>query len=144
MEILFKKLSPDAITPTQANPSDAGWDFYSTEDKTLERGERHLFKTDIAVAIPHGYFGRLSPRSGLANKFGLDVLAGTIDSGYRANVGIILVNLGMPGELPIQIKRGDKICQMIITPCPETSWFEVEELPDSVRGLNGYGSSDKK
>jgi hypothetical protein len=90
--IPFQKLSEKAKVPSQATFSDAGYDLFSTEAYALKPGERKLFKTNISTAIPHGYYGRIAPRSGLAYKHGIDVLAGVIDSGYRGDIGIILIN----------------------------------------------------
>ena len=133
-------LSPNAIIPSRAFPTDAGLDLYNAEESNiiLNPGERHLFKTDIAVAIPEGYYGRVAPRSGLALKNGLDVMAGVIDSQYRGNVGIVLVNLG---QEPVRVSRGSKIAQLIIEKCALLKPVVAETLPESDRGAGGYGSS---
>lgn len=114
--ISFIKLSEKAKTPSQATAGDAGYDLYSTEDYLLAPGERKLFKTNISAAIPFGYYGRIAPRSGLAYKHGIDVLAGVIDTGYRGDIGIILINFG-PEAFPVH--EGDKIAQFIIEKCHE-------------------------
>ena len=84
--IPFQKLSEKAKVPSQATFSDAGYDLFATDTYTLKPGERKLYKTNISTAIPHGYYGRIAPRSGLAYKHGIDVLAGVIDSGYRGDI----------------------------------------------------------
>lgn len=130
--IPFKKLSDKAKIPNQATFSDAGYDLYSAEETyVLKPGERKLFKTNIATAIPHGYYGRIAPRSGLAYKHGIDVLAGVIDSGYRGDIGVILINFWTEELI---INEGDKIAQFIIEKCHYVERQEVSELPESKRG----------
>ncbi|HRX63845.1 MAG TPA: dUTP diphosphatase [Candidatus Absconditabacterales bacterium] len=138
MEIKFKKLSKLAQIPKQNTPSDAGYDFFSTEDYVLKPGERKLFKTNISCAIPSGYYGRIAPRSGLAYKYGVDVLAGVIDSEYRGDIGIVLINFG---EKDFEIKIGDKIAQFIIEKCHYVDWVEVDDLDGTIRSDGGFGSS---
>ena len=141
LTIPFQKLSELAKIPQQATPSDAWYDLFATENYTLAVGERKLFKTNIATAIPHGFYGRIAPKSGLAYKFGIDTLAGVIDSGYRADIGIILINLGKEDFV---VNEGDKIAQFIIEACHEAQWEEVTTLPESVRGEGGFGSTGHK
>lgn len=136
--LFFKKLSEKARVPQQATFSDAGYDLCSAEMWPLEPGERKLFKTNLAVAIPHGFYGRVAPRSWLAYKHGLDVLAGVIDSGYRGDIGVILINLGTE---KLFINEGDKIAQLIIEKCHFGEWRETSILPESQRGDNWYWSS---
>ncbi|MEI6426017.1 MAG: dUTP diphosphatase [Candidatus Absconditabacteria bacterium] len=140
MQILFTKLSEKAQIPQQATTSDAGYDLCSTETYTLKTGERKLFKTNISLAIPHGYYGRVAPRSGLAYKFGLDVLAGVIDSGYRGELGVIVINFGDDEYI---INEGDKIAQLIIEKCHEIERTETDILPEADRGEGGFGSTGK-
>ena len=113
MNINIKKLSPNAVLPNWNNDS-AGADLTSLETVTINVGRRHLFKTGLSLAIPSGYYGRVAPRSGLALKKGIDVMAGVIDADYRGELGVILINLG---EEPVQINAGDKIAQLIIENC---------------------------
>ena len=102
----IKKLSDKAVIPSKGSVGAAGYDLYTTESYELKPGERKAFKTDIALAIPEGFYGRVAPRSGLAVKHGLDVLAGVIDSDYRGEILVALINLGdKPVQLPI-IKDG--------------------------------------
>ena len=93
MEILIKKNNEQATIPTQATEGDAGYDLYSLEEVTLAPMARAVVKTGISIAIPMGFYGRVAPRSGLAVKKGLDVLAGVVDAGYRGDVGVVLINL---------------------------------------------------
>ena len=161
MEILLSTLSPLAIIPTRANDTDAGYDLYATEDYILKPLERKVFKTNIAMAIPIGYYGRIAPRSGRAVKEGLDVLAGVIDESFRGDIGVVLINLNRPhvsddmlSPTPLQalmgekgtqqfisIRKGEKIAQIIIEKCHAAYWKVVAELPASNRGEKGFGSS---
>jgi len=138
LTIPFKKLSEKAQMPSQATPSDAGYDLFSAEAWVLKPGERKAFKTNISTAIPHGYYGRIAPRSWLAYKHGIDTLAGVIDSGYRGDIGIILINLWAED---FEVKEGDKIAQFIIEKCHYIEWKEVETLEESVRSEWGFGST---
>lgn len=137
--IKFKKLSDSATVPTRGSDFAAGYDLYSTEDYTLECGERKLFKTNIAMAIPSGLYGRIAPRSGLAFKDGIDTLAGVIDEDYRGDVGVILINFGANTK---EFKKGDKIAQIIFEKYHPAIFSEVSELPASVRATGGFGSTD--
>ncbi len=131
ISIPFQRLSEKAKIPAQATFSDAGYDLFTTEAYTLKPGERKLYKTNIATAIPHGYYGRIAPRSWLAYKHGIDVLAGVIDSWYRGDIGVILINFWHE-DFPIN--EGDKIAQFIIEKCHYVQREEVQELPESQRG----------
>lgn len=140
--IPFKKLSEKAKTPEQATFSDAGYDLFSADETyILKPGERKLFKTNISTAIPHGYYGRVAPRSWLAYKHGIDVLAGVIDSGYRGDIGVILINFWTE-ELPVT--QWDKIAQFIIEKYHDVEWQEVETLAESERGVGWYWSTGNK
>lgn len=137
----IKLLSENAIIPTKGSSESAGYDLYSTEDYLLRPLERKLFKTDIALEIPKSYYGRISPRSGLAFKDGLDVMAGIIDADYRGNIGVILINLGQIDKV---IKKGDKIAQIIFSCFNEVEKFNVvENLTETTRNEGGYGSTGK-
>jgi dUTP pyrophosphatase len=139
MEILIKKTHPEATVPTQATEGDAGYDLYSVEEVTLAPLARAIIKTGISVAIPLGFYGRVAPRSGLALKKGLDVLAGVIDAGYRGDVGVVLINLSAES---VTLEKKSKIAQLIIEKCHDVDWLEVDDLSESERGDGGYGSSD--
>lgn len=139
MIIEIKKLDGAAKLPTRANEGDAGYDLYAFFDADLLPLQRWLIGTRISISIPKGYYGRIAPRSGLAFKKGIDVMAGVIDSTYRGEIGVILVNLGSENFI---VKSGDKIAQLIIEKCHDVEWKEVEELDSTTRGDKGYGSSD--
>lgn len=142
MNVLIKKLSEKATIPTKGSKQAAGYDLYSTEDFTLYPGQRHLFKTDISMSFSEGYFARICPRSGLALKCGLDTLAGVIDSDFSGNWGVILINLSSLDSK--EIKVGDKIAQAIFEKYEDVNFELVNDLPETERGENGYGSTDLK
>lgn len=143
MNIFIKKLSLDAIIPTQAKENDAGYDLYSIEDGFLFGSQRKLFKTGVGMGIPPGFYGRIAPRSGLAYKQGLDVLGGVVDANYRGEIGVILLNTTAKGEdlQVVHIKKGDKIAQLIIEKCHTVKWIEVNQLSETDRGTGGFGST---
>ena len=139
MEFLyFKQLDERAILPTRGSSSSAGLDICSIEDVNLGPHERALARTGLSVAIPEGFYGRVAPRSGLAVKQGLDVLAGVIDSDYR---GELLCALYNTSASPISIPAGSKICQLIIEmiATPTAAWSD--ELSETARGAGGFGST---
>lgn len=161
MIIQLKKISADAIIPTK-NFGDAGYDLYSTESVILKPLERKLIKTNIALSIPKGYYGKVCDRSGKALKEGLHVMAGVIDSTYRGDVGVVLINLNHEKVLPtlnsststevldlyaymkgnaVKINKGDKIAQIIIQKYEECSVVEVDALDETMRNEKGFGSS---
>ena len=109
--IEFKRLDPRAVLPTRGSAAAAGLDLYLIEAVRLEPGQRVLARTGLAVAVPLGFYGRLAPRSGLATKSGVDVLAGVIDADYRGEIGCLLYN---SGDEPIELPEQSKICQLII------------------------------
>jgi len=134
-----KRLDPRATLPTRGSAASAGLDIYSIEDITIEPKQRVLARTGLAVAVPLGFYGRVAPRSGLAVKNGLDVLAGVIDSDYRGELCCALLNTG---DEAVNLPQGSRLCQLIveqiITPTP--AW--VEELEETARGAGGFGSTD--
>ena len=134
----FKRLDARATLPTRGSAYSAGLDLYSIEDITIEPRQRVLARTGLAVAVPVGFYGRVAPRSGLAVKNGLDVLAGVIDSDYRGELCCALLNTG--NEL-LSLPQGSRLCQLIIeqivTPTP--AW--AEELEETARGVAGFGST---
>lgn len=142
LKVNFKKLNDEAIKPKQAHKTDAGSDLYSIENKVLNPGEFAPIKTGIAVEIPAGKVGKVAPRSGLAFNYGIIVLnaEGTIDSGYRGEIKVILIN---HGKIPYMIKKGERIAQLIIHSYDAVSWQEKEKLRDADRGVNGFGSTGK-
>lgn len=147
MEIKTQKLSENATIPTKAYFNDAGFDLYAAEDAMLYTLTPTLVSTDIAMEIPMGFYGRICDRSGMGSK-GVHVLAGTIDASYRGNIKVVLVYLKADykpamGPLSYEIKKGDRIAQMIISPCLLPDLVEVDKLTPSDRGNNGWGSSGK-
>ena len=135
------RLDPELPLPAYAHPGDAGADLYAREDVTLEPGERRLVPTGIALALPEGYVALVHPRSGLAHRSGLSIVnaPGTIDAGYRGEVQVCLVNLDP--ATPIELRRGDRIAQLVIQQFETASFADVDDLPDSARGAGGYGST---
>ena len=140
MKVKFKKMHPDATIPQYSNPGDAGMDLTSIEDRVISPGEHILVKTGLRMELPPGYEAQIRPRSGLALKHGITVLntPGTIDSGYRGDIGIILMN---HGEEAYTVNSGDRIAQMVIAKYEAPEIEEVESLEDSVRGEGGFGST---
>ena len=137
----FKKLNDQAVIPQFANPSDVGFDLFSLEDKTLKTGERYVFNTGLASEIPEGYFVVFKPKSGLAVKAGIDVLAGVIDAGYRGEWGVVLINLG---HEDYAFSKGDKIAQGILLSFDLPEIIETkDDLSKADRGEKGFGSSGK-
>lgn len=150
MIIPIKFLHPEAKLPARANVNDAGYDLKSVEHVTIPRGERRLIKTGISIAIPANYYGRIAPRSGLALKNGIDVMAGVIDSTYRGEIGVILLNTEKPTQdlnssdgAPFVVKPGDKIAQIIFEACHTASFVESEQLTETQRADLGFGSSGR-
>jgi dUTP pyrophosphatase len=126
--------------PTYATAGAAGMDVLSAEDVTLAPGARHAVATGLSVAIPPGYEIQVRPRSGLALKHGISVpnTPGTIDSDYRGELKVILINHGAE---PFAIHRGDRIAQLVLAPVTIAKWDEVVELDDTERGAGGFGST---
>lgn len=141
MKIKFRKIYDDAIVPSYAHPGDAGMDVYSRENYILKAKERHIFSLGISSEFPEGYVALVWDKSGLAAKNGLTVLGGVIDSGYRGEWGIILFN---SGEEDYQIKKGDKIAQVLIQPVEGVEIEAAKELTETKRGAGGFGSTGKK
>lgn len=126
--------------PVYATEGAAGMDVVSAEDVTLAPGGRHAVATGLAIAIPPGFEIQVRPRSGLALKHGISVpnTPGTIDSDYRGEVKVILINLGAEA---FDIRRGDRIAQLVLAPVTHASWLPVEELDETARGEGGFGST---
>ncbi len=138
MNIEIKKIHEDAQLPSRNSAADAGYDLYAISDGVIKTRERQLVNTGISVAIPEKHYGRIAPRSGLAFKHGIDILAGVIDSGYRGEVCALLINLS---NKDFNYNKGDRIAQMIIEKCQDIEWLLVEKLSESKRGDGGFGSS---
>lgn len=139
--VLFRRLDAEAPEPSYANPGDAGADLVTMTDATLQPGERTVLPTGVAIALPEGYAAFVHPRSGLAARCGMAVVnsPGTVDAGYRGELQVIVVNLDP--RTPIELRRGDRIAQLVIQRVERARFVEVETLPGSVRGANGFGSS---
>jgi len=135
-----KKLSNDATLPTYGSKEAAGMDLYSPVDAVIPSMTRQLIKLDISIELPPYTFGHVLPRSGLALKHGIHVGAGVIDSDYRGNVGVLLFNFG---EQPFEVKKGDRIAQLVVKPYVRVNVVEEDELKESDRGVGGFGSTGK-
>lgn len=140
MTLRFKKVHPDAVLPSYAHPSDAGMDLRSVDDLTLAPGQRALVHTGLVMLLPPLYEAQVRPRSGLALKNGVTVLntPGTIDSGYRGEVGVILINLG---QAAFDVRKGDKIAQMVIASVTQPNIEETDVVDETDRGSGGFGST---
>lgn len=140
-EIKIKLLDKDAKIPSRSNPTDAGADIFSLEDSTIGPGERAIVNTGISIEIPEGFYGRVAPRSGLAAKHGIDILAGVIDSSYRGEVKVVMLNTDR--EKSFHVSKGDRIAQLIIESHFNYPIVESESLQESDRGSCGFGSTGK-
>jgi dUTP pyrophosphatase len=141
LSVQVLRLDADLPLPAYAHPGDAGADLLSTVDLTLAPGERALVPTGVAIALPDGFVALVHPRSGLAARHGLSIVntPGTVDAGYRGEIKVLLINHD-PVE-PIELRRGDRIAQLVIQRFERARFVEVDELPDSSRGDGGYGST---
>ena len=140
MMLRFKRIHPDAVLPSYAHPSDAGMDVRSVDDLVIPPGKRALVHTGLVMLLPPMYEAQVRPRSGLALKCGVTVLntPGTIDSGYRGEVGVILANFG---DADFQVKKGDKIAQIVVAPVTQPEIMETYTIDDTDRGAGGFGST---
>lgn len=139
----IKRLDPNAQLPRYAHPGDAGADLYALEDTIIQPGQTKAVKTGLAMEIPEGWEVQIRPRSGWALKrqeYSLPNAPGTIDCGYRAEVGVLIRNEAGNGEL-LAIQQGDRIAQAVLARAYEAAWVEVEELSDTDRGQGGFGST---
>ena len=142
MDIAAVRLDGGLPLPAYAKSGDAGLDLRASESVTLEPGERRLVPTGLAVAIPEGHAGFVLPRSGLAMHKGVTVLnaPGLIDSGYRGELKVLLINHGAEA---VSIDRGERIAQLVVQPVARARLVEEERLPDSARGEGGFGSTGR-
>lgn len=142
-QLKVKLVNPNAQVPKRGDddPSNAGLDLYSVEEETIQPLTRVKIDTGVQMAIPQGYYGRVAPRSGLAVKHGIDVLAGVVDSSYRGSIQVILYNTDK--DTPYTVKLGERIAQLIITPyaCPDV--IQVDTLEETKRGDGGFGSTGR-
>jgi dUTP pyrophosphatase len=145
LTVRFMRLSEDAILPTYSHgpEEDAGMDLYSTGAVTLRVGETKLISTGIAIELPPGFEGQIRPRSGMALKHGVTILnsPGTIDPSYRGEVKVMLTKLTDPR--PLEINKGDRIAQLVVSEYIGVRPKEVQDLKDSKRGKGGFGSTGK-
>jgi dUTP pyrophosphatase len=141
IELAIRRLRDDAIIPERAYTGDAGLDLAAYERVELGPGERATVGTGLAVAIPEGYAGFVQPRSGLAARHGITIVntPGLVDSGYRGELRVILLNTDTTETFVVE--RGMRIAQLVVVPTPEFELLEVDELPESERGVRGFGSS---
>ena len=141
VELPIRRLRDDAVVPERAYAGDAGLDLAACERVELAPGGRATVGTGIAVAIPDGYAGFIQPRSGLAAKNGITIVnaPGLVDSGYRGELKVILLNTGERDAFVVE--PGMRIAQLVVLPVPEVELVEVDELPASERGVRGFGSS---
>jgi dUTP pyrophosphatase len=139
--VLVQRLDPQLPLPAYALPGDAGADIVTAVDITLAPGERAVLPTGIAIALPPGYAAFVHPRSGLAARTGLGLVnaPGTIDSGYRGEIKLIVINHD-PLE-PLRLARGERVAQLVVQRVEHAAFVEVEELPGSDRGTGGHGST---
>ena len=141
MIVQIQRLDKGLPLPDYARPGDAGMDVYSTIDCSIAPGARAVIPTGIAIALPEGYVCLVHPRSGLAAKNGISIVntPGTIDSGYRGEIKVILINTDQSETF--EIKRGDRIAQLVFQKFESARFYEVENLPESQRGAGGFGST---
>jgi dUTP pyrophosphatase len=140
MKIPVLRLDFALPLPKHQQEGDAGVDLHAREDIKIEAGEWKLVPTGVAMAVPEGYVGLIAPRSGLALRSGIGVVngPGVLDSGYRGELKVILIN---HGQEEVTLERGERIAQLVVVPATEVELVEVDELPDSGRGEDGFGST---
>jgi dUTP pyrophosphatase len=140
-QLAIRRLRGDAVLPERAYAGDAGLDLAACERHELGPGERAVVGTGLAVAIPDGHAGFVQPRSGLAARHGISVVnaPGLVDSGYRGELRVVLLNTDLRESFVVE--PGMRIAQLVVLPVPELELTEVDELPESERGVRGFGSS---
>jgi len=140
MTVKFRRIDPAATLPSYAHPGDAGMDIRSIEDLVIDPGARKLVHTGLVMMLPPGYEAQVRPRSGLALRNGVTVLntPGTIDEGYRGEVGVVLANFGSE---PFRVEKGSKIAQIVVAPCTRAKIEETVEIDSTERGEGGFGST---
>lgn len=143
VRVPVRRLDPGLPLPGYAHPDDAGLDLRIGTDVRLEPGERTLVGTGVAVAIPDGYCGLVTPRSGLASRAGLTLAnsPGVVDAGYRGEIKLALVNLDPGAAIPLE--RGERVAQLLVVPVARAVLEEVDTLPESPRGEGGHGSTGR-
>ena len=143
MHVRIAKIHPDAIVPHYVHPGDSGMDVYSIEEVIIPPGQTALVRTGLKIAVPEGYEAQMRPKSGLALKHAISLLntPGTIDSGYRGEIRVILIN---HGQQPYHVEKQSKIAQLVICPVIRAEILEVTELDDTTRGAGSFGSTGVK
>jgi dUTP pyrophosphatase len=143
VQVLIKRLDAGVPLPNYAKGGDAGADIVTAVDITLAPGERALVPTGISIALPDGYVALVHPRSGLAIKHGVTMVnsPGTVDAGYRGELKLILIN--HDPKYSVSFKRGDRVAQLVIQQVERAEFVEVQELPGSGRGSDGFGSTGR-
>ena len=139
MALRVKKLNPEATIPRRGSDGAAGYDLYSTDSALILPGRRAVIGTGIAVEIPSGVYARVAPRSGLAVKNGIQIGAGVVDSDYRGEVKVVVFN--QDNKTPYMIKPGYRIAQLILEKCLTPEVEEIEEVTETNRGEDGFGST---
>ena len=138
IQIKIKKLHPDAIIPSYAHQGDAGLDLFSTEDTTIQPHKRKLISTGLAIELPEGYVALIWDKSGIANNTGVTTMGGVIEHTYRGEYKALLLNTS---KEPYEIKKGQKIAQLLIQPISTAEVEEVQELSETQRGKGAFGST---
>ncbi len=141
LDVAVRRLDPELPLPAYAHPGDAGADLLTSVDVRLAPGERALVPTGVAIALPVGFVALVHPRSGLAARHGLSIVntPGTVDAGFRGEIKVLLINTDR--QETIELRRGDRVAQLVIQRHETARFTEVDELPDSQRGAGGYGST---
>jgi dUTP pyrophosphatase len=141
VEVLIHRLDPELPIPSYAHPGDAGADLYAVRDVELLPGERAVVGTGVAIALPDGFAAFVHPRSGLAARHGLTLVnaPGTVDAGYRGEIRVTLLNTDLKDA--VRLKRGDRIAQLVIQRVEKATFYDVDRLPGSARGADGFGST---
>ena len=144
VNVHIKLLDPELPAPAYAKPGDAGADLRSRIDFELEPGERALVPTGVAIALPEGYVGLVHPRSGLATKNGITIVnaPGTVDSGYRGEIRICLINLDT--KTAVELQEGERVAQLVVVPFISAQFIPVAEIDETERGQGGYGSTGQQ
>ncbi|MER7501788.1 dUTP diphosphatase [Nonomuraea pusilla] len=143
VEVLIQRLDPGLPLPSYAHPGDAGADLYAAEDAELLPGERAVIGTGVSIALPDGYAAFVHPRSGLAARHGVTLVnaPGTVDAGYRGEIRVTLINTD--AKEPFRVRRGDRVAQLVVQRVERVAFYEVERLPGSARGTDGFGSTGR-
>lgn len=141
LDVVVVRLDPELPVPSYAHPGDAGADLHTAVDVALAPGERALVPTGLSIALPDGYVALVHPRSGLAARHGLSIVntPGTVDAGYRGEIKVLLINHDPVEE--VVLRRGDRIAQLVIQRFERARFVEAGVLPESARGVGGYGST---